>query len=83
MSKNILKPSSAVQRTTAKPSAVRSKYDPRIGTLFTMGIRPDNVHYPCPECGRIEFNIKYTDRGKITTCKCGYEIVGDFEAVMT
>ena len=79
---NILKPSSGVTRTTAKPSAVRNKYDPRIGN-FSHGIKPDNVHYPCPKCGRIEYMIKYTGGGKVTICRCGYETVGDFEAVIT
>ena len=57
-----------------------SKYDPRIGS-FSHGIKPDNVHYPCPICGEVNCTVKYQDGGKITVCKCGYETEGLFEAV--
>ena len=71
---------SGVLRTTASPSAVRNKYDPRIGN-FSHGIKPDNVHYSCPICGEVRYTVKYTSDGKVTICKCGYETAGSFEAV--
>lgn len=74
---------SASLRTTANPSAVRNKYDPRVGRYFSHGIKPDNVHYPCPECGEIYYRVKYIIGIKHTEClRCGHEIIGEFKAVM-
>ncbi len=72
---------SRVIRTTAKPSAVTNKYDPRIGN-FSHGIKPDDVRYPCPKCGLVAFKVKYTSDGRVTICHCGYEKKGHFEAVI-
>jgi len=85
ITKNLTKPSrlkasSAVRRTTAKPFAVRSKYDPRIGSGWTHGIKEEGTRHPCPICNAVNFTIKYTQLGKITICNCGYEIIGTFEA---
>ena len=78
---SLLRPSSAVRRTTAKPFAVRSKYDPRIGSGYIFGMKPDNIRHPCPICDQVNFTIKYIPLGKITICKCGYETIGTFKAV--